>query len=322
MRQIDSMNRILSLFLIIVAGLFVSCGGNKNDNAKNKNNQGVVNNNLEAGKITIGATEESYDLAQRLASTYVSSNTNIIIDVISVKPEEIEPFIASGSIQMAVAGGFENPSSTLNSSLIACDLLTLCVNFNNPALQKIVMRGIGLDKLKSIFVDGSATDWSQLFKKVDITPIKVMAGPEGSSSYAIAKRFVGGSFAKTVTTTVSENELTGGISGNTGGIAFISNRKAYNQNNKHRADGLYIVPIDLNGNNVADDNELIYDDLNMLKAAYSKGNYPVSLIRNHYFLFSEKADRIDIVKAFVEYAEKEGVNSISAAGYFEPLKNK
>lgn len=318
MYQIVNMNRILSFVLILVSLLVASCGGSKSDGKST--NQGTVNNNLEAGKITIGVTEESFDLANRMASTYVTENTNIIIDVISVKPNEIESFIASGSIQMAVTGGFENPIPELKSTLIACDLLVLCINFNNPALQKIVLRGIGLDKLKSIFATGSATDWAQMYKNVDITPIKPLAAPEGSSNFVMTQQFIGDSFAKTVTTTLSENELIGAISGNSGGIAFLSSRRAYNQSNKYRAEGIYVIPIDLNGNNVADDSELIFDDLNMLKNAYSKGNYPKSLIRNHYFIYSEKANRLDIVKAFVEYADKEGANTISSIGYYEPLK--
>ncbi|PKP03840.1 MAG: hypothetical protein CVU11_06930 [Bacteroidetes bacterium HGW-Bacteroidetes-6] len=316
------MNKILSLALVLIALLLASCGGNKNDKNNNPENRGTVNNDLEAGKITVGATEESFDLAQRLASTYVSQNTNIIIDVITVKPEEIESFIGAGSIQMAVTGGIDNPYPEYTSSLIACDLLTLCVNFNNPALQKMVMRGIGMTTLQSIFNAGSVSDWAQLFKKVDSAPLKALVGPEGSSSYKMAQLFLGGSFSKSVTSTLSDNEIPGAISANPGAIAFLSHRKAYNLSSKYRANGLYIIPIDLNNNNVADDNELIFDDLNMLESAYKKGNYPESLIRNHYFVYSEKATRADIVKSFVEYAEKEAANTLPQIGYFEPLKKQ
>lgn len=319
-QKIDYMGRITSILIACIALTMIACGGEKKDDTKTDRNKSTLNNDLEAGKITVGATEESYDLAQRLASNYVAQNTNLIVEVIPCKSTESKQLLSAGKVQLVVTGGSSNPFPDFKSTTIAADILVLTVNFNNPVLQYLVLRGLDMKDLQGVFSTGSITNWNQVDKKTDSYPLKPLAGPDSTSSNSMIKAFINSGFAKTVTSTMSENEIVSSISASPGSIVFMSHRLAYNQNSGFRANGLYIIPVDFDGNNVANDSELIYDNLNSLKKAYTKGGFPKGLVRNHYFITTEKADRSDIVKHFTNYAQKEASNVISGAGYFQPLK--
>jgi len=319
-QKIDYMGRITSILIAFIAFTVMACGGGKKDDTYSDQNKGTVNNNLEAGKITVGATEESYDLAQRLASNYVAKNTNIIVEVIPCKTNETKQLLSSGKVQLIVTGGNTNPLPDFESTLVAADLLVLTVNFNNPVLQYLVMRGLDLKDLNGIFSTGSITNWNQVDKKAESSPLKPLAGPDSTSSNLIVRAFLKSGLGRTVTSSMTENELISSISASPGSIVFMSHRLAYNQNSGARANGLYIIPVDVDGNNVANDAELIYDNLSVLKKAYRKGSFPKGLVRNHYFITNGKAERSDIVKHFTSYTQKEASNVISGAGYFEPLK--
>jgi len=308
---------------VVVAGLIIvlsACGNNTKGDAKIEQNKGTVNNDLEAGKISVGASEESFDLAQRLASTYVSQNTNMIVDVIPYKTGELKMALESGQVQLIVTGGHGNPYPEYTATAIACDLMVLTVNFNNPCIQYLVLKGLDLKELQGIFAGGNIINWNQIDKKTTSTPVKALVGPDSTSSNILIRTFLQSGFAKTVTSTISEKELANSMSTSPGTIAFMSHRKAYDASTGFRANGLYIIPVDMDGNNVAGDAELIFDDLNMIGKTYKKGKYPKALVRSHYFITSDKAVRSDIVKHFTEFAEKNSANVISTLGFFEPLK--
>ncbi|MPN01328.1 hypothetical protein SDC9_148537 [bioreactor metagenome] len=250
----------------------------------------------------------------------MAQNTNIIVEVVPCKTGEMNQLLKSGRVQLVVTGGISNPLPDYDATVIAADLLVLVVNFNNPSIQYLAMRGLDLKDLQAIYSTGNITNWNQIDKKAAATPLKALIGPDSTSSNEIIRSFLKSGFARTVTSTLSENELVSSIIASPGTIAFMSHRLAYNQASGFRANGLYIIPVDFDGNNVANDNELIYDDLNILRKAYKKGSYPKPLIRNHYFITTGKEDRSDIVKHFTGYAQKEGSNVISATGYLEPIK--
>jgi len=320
-QKIDYMSRTTTIFIACLAFLMAACSGGKKNEDPYADRKGTVNNNLPAGKITIGASEESYDLAQRLASTYVSENTNIIIDVIPFKPEELEKALSSGMVQMIVTSGSTNPIPDTKATLIATDVLVVAVNFNgNPCIQNLAIRGLDLKELQGIFTSGSISNWNQIDKKAVSTPIKPLAAPESGSAYAVVKAFLKGNFTKSTTAAMSENELLNSMIVSPGNIAFISHLKAFDLSSGLRAKGIYIIPVDINGNNLADDKELVYDDLGMLKKAYNSGKFPKELVRNHYLITKDNVERADIVKHFSGYVVKNGKDVVSTCGYFEPLK--
>lgn len=314
------MKRRYFVIILFIAFALAACSGGKNDKTDKNPNTPTVNNNLESGKISIGATEESYDLAQRLASNYVAQNTNIIIDVISCKAEDVNQMLTSGQVQLIVSGGNKNPLPNFKSTIIATDLLVLTVNYNNPILQYLVIYGLSLKDINGIFATGQINNWNQIDKKAESVPLKPLAGADNSSLNLIIKDFIKSGFASTTTSVISEYDLISSISINPGAIAFMSHRNAYNYNSGSKTNGLYIIPVDINNNGVADDSELIYDNLNTLKKAYKNGSFPKNLVRYHFFITNEKGERADIVSHFTNFALNNASNIISGAGYLEPKK--
>ncbi len=309
---------IFSLMMLLV--LF-ACGNDRSSKSGNEQGNNTVNNDLEAGKITVGATEESFDLARRLASTYVSQNTNIIVDVVSLKPSEISESVSGDKVQLVLTAATGEADPEWNTTPVACDLLVLSVSFNNPVLQNLAMRGLSIEELRAVFITGTYSNWNQVDKKSQNVPLKAYLGPaEGSLWRNIGSLLQSSTYAPVVTALLSEGELSDAIAGNPGGIGFISHRQAYNRETRFRAKGLYIIPVDFSNNNLADDAELVFDDLNILTDAYRKGNAPAALVRTHSFVYRTDAGRSDIVKHFTAWAVEKGQSAISSEGYLEPRK--
>jgi ABC-type phosphate transport system substrate-binding protein len=304
----------LMISLLILSG----CGSDKDNNGRDIQNTENDDNSLR-GKITVGAVQEDFALANQLASGYVSYNKNVIIDVEVLELNQIESAIEEGRYNIYLLNGAGNPKPSMESQIIACDLMVLCVNFNNPALQKLVIRGLKPSKIKEIFATPSILKWSDIVKTDEVSPVKAYLGAEKSSAYNMVRSFLGINQAPTVTASLSDQDLYNNISSNAGAIGFLSSVLAFDQNTLFRSKGLYVLPIDFNENNVADDNELIYDDFNMLKKAYSSNSYPDGLVRKHYFLWNKDVQQKEIVDDFILWINENSSSYIERNGFFQPL---
>lgn len=308
------------LFLFFLSSIFLlnSCGSeSKND--RSDLNQQEINDETLQGKITIAALEENFVLARQLANVYVAEHKNILIDVEKINQKQILPGIENNLYHLVLANGNTNPFPDMESYLLASDVFLLCVNFNNPVLQKLVIRGLKPSKIRMIFSSSQGLKWSNIFKTDDLSPIKPYLGSENSSAYNIVLNYLGIKESAATTASVSEGDLYSNIANNSGAIGFLSTILAYNHNTLYRNDGIYIIPVDFNENNVAEDSELIYDDLTILNNAYEKGSIPKGLIRNHYFVWKSSVDQSEIVNDFVNWVKENASSYLDKNGFFKPL---
>lgn len=311
-----SVSSLLIILMIIVSG----CGS---DNGI-RNNQNVIiddDDNTIRGKITIAALQENFALVNQLASAYVSQNKNVIIDVKAIDMNSVEESMQKGHYHVYFLNGLQNPYPDMESQIVATDVFVLCVNFNNPALQKLVMRGLRPSKIQEIYSSPMLLKWSDVVKTEDMSPIKPYLGPENGTACKMISSFLGVTKSQTVSNALNEQDLYNNIVNNTGAIGFLSSVLAYDKSTLFRAKGLYILPIDFNENKLADDNELIYDDINILKKAVSNGRYPKSLIRSHYFVWSNNVQQKEIVDDFMTWVRENSLAYLERNGYFAPLQD-
>lgn len=301
--------KLLSMFFLSLFFAFACNNGGKN----------ASDDKLAAGKIVVAATEESFDLVREIAASYENKNSQITIEVRQCSASDMKSLIDKGEAQVVVGGGSENPLAEYNSSVIAVDLLVLAVNFYNPALQTLTMRGIDPKQLQEIFISGSLKSWKQVSKNSENVLIKAFAAPDNTNFNSFMKLFLNSEINKDIERVLSEKEIHSSILSDKGTISFISSRDAYSKTSGRRNGDIYIIPIDLNENGIADDNELIFDDIKMLEKSYAKGLYDDKLVRKHFFIFSEKATRKDIVDDFLNFAKNVSKEKRDA-GYFEPIK--
>ena len=309
---------ILLLFILSSILLLDSCGsGSKKD--RSDLSQQELNDETLQGKITIAALEENFILVRQLANAYVAEHKNILIDVEKINHKQILSGIDDDLYHLVLANGTINPFPDMESHLLASDVFLLCVNFNNPVLQKLVMRGLKPSHIKMIFSSSKGLKWSNIVKTDDLSPIKPYLGSENSSAYNVVLNYLGIKESTTTTASVSEGDLYSNIANNSGAIGFLSTIFAYNHNTLYRNEGIYIVPVDFNENNVAEDNELIYDDLTILNNAYNKGSIPKGLIRNHYFIWKSSVEQSDIVNDFINWVKENASSYLDKNGFFKPL---
>lgn len=312
----------LSSLLFASAILFSGCGSDTSGSGSNNQNSDVGgDDNSLRGKITIAALDENFALANQLASAYVTQNKNVIVDVEALSLKEIKEAMDEDRYHLYFLNGLQNPYPELQNQIIASDVFVLCVNFNNPVLQKLVIRGLMPSKIREIYSSTAILKWSDIVKTDEISPVKAFLGAENSSSYRMIQSFLGVNHSQIVGTALNEQDLYSNIANNTGAIGFLSSVLAYDRNTLFRAKGLYILPVDFDENKVADDNELIYDDLNILKNAVKDGGYPKALIRNHYFVWNSSVPQKEIVDDFIGWTRENSSAYIEKNGFFEPFQD-
>ncbi|PLW92740.1 MAG: hypothetical protein C0592_09175 [Marinilabiliales bacterium] len=299
--------------------MFSSCGSDKGNGGPDQNNDADGENNTIRGKITIAALQENFGLANQLASAYVSQNNNVIIDVEAIDMNSVEESMQEGLYNIYFLNGLENPYPNLESQVVASDVFVLCVNFNNPVLQKLVIRGLMPSKIREIYSSASLIKWSDVVKTDDMTPVKPYFGPESGTAYSIIRSFIGINQSPTASTALNEQDLYSSIVNNTGAIGFLSSVLAFDRSTLFRAKGLYILPVDFDENKIADDKELIYDDLNILKKAVYNGGYPKGLIRSHYFVWNNDVQQKEIVNDFMNWVRENSSAYLERNGYFSPV---
>ena len=133
----------ISAFSLLVASVFIlsGCGSDRGRGTNNQNNGNGDEDNTLRGKITVAALQENFAMANQLASAYVSQNKNVIIDVEAIDMNSVEESMQEGKYNIYFLNGLQNPYPEKESQLVASDVFVLCVNFNNPVLQKLVLKG-------------------------------------------------------------------------------------------------------------------------------------------------------------------------------------
>lgn len=308
------------LYICLLALIVAACS---NDGKKNKQKSDTLpqSQNAPKGKITLNGSPVLLPLLKSMSEAFCAQYPSIMMEVKAENDTAAVSNVLKGKDDIYLCSG-SIPESLAKFEYyhLATDVIVLAVNFNNPALQRILLRGIALNKLHEIFYKGSITSWSQLFKNQAAVPLKAYMLPNASGVDAAlrnwmnagANQWFGGSMK-------TEQEVLNSILNNTGGIGFIGSHLAYNSTSGFRKDGLYIIPVDLDNTNTLEDEELLYDNLKQLSGNVDKGLIPKQLIRQHYMVYNASSEHIDMIRLFIDWIKENGINYYSRLGFFAPV---
>jgi phosphate transport system substrate-binding protein len=196
---------------------------------------------------------------------------------------------------------------------IAKDAVFPMINTQNPVLSDLQAHGIAHETLVKIFISGEVRTWGQVVGKPEITDeIHVYTRTETCGAAETWGKYLGG----------EQMDLLGnGRFGDSGIIrALINDPLGIGYSNQIYAyglggippDGTLILPIDLNGNNQADPDEIL-DTLQKAAAAVASGLYPAPPSRILYLVTNGKPE--GIVQAFLTWVLTDGQVYVERSGY-------
>ena len=202
------------------------------------------------------------------------------------------------------------------------DAVVPTINAKNPVLKEILEKGIKQETLADIWITGKIENWAEV------------TGGETADSVHVYTRSDACGAAKTWAQFLGKNQedlLGVGVYGDPGlaeavkndvlGIGFNNINYAYDSKTKAEVEQIKILPIDLNGNGLIDNDENFYDNRDKIVNAIANGKYPSPPARALHLVSHGKPER-KVVLEFIKWILTDGQQYISEAGYINLTEDK
>ena len=304
----------LSVGLLVVCLIFAGCA----PKATTKNKDDIK------GVITISGAWALYPMTVKWAEEFQKLHPSVRIDIAaggagkgmadclvdvvdigmvsrSIYPEEIN----KGAFDIAVAK----------------DAVVPTLNAGNPLSAGLLSRGITREEFINLWVKGTITNWGQLIKKSN-QAISIYTRSDACGAAQTWAEYLGGAQEDLLGVGVyGDPGIAEAVKKDTYGIGYNNINYAYDSVTRKEVQGIRIVPIDLNGNGLIDNNEAFYKDLDSMVKAIADGLYPSPPARELHFVCHGKPVRNE-VKEFVRWVLTDGQKYVEQTGYINLSKDK
>ncbi|MFA5194177.1 MAG: substrate-binding domain-containing protein [Bacteroidales bacterium] len=288
----------------------------RNDKKNKAPAQNEVKNDTQQ-EINIFGTHTLYPLLMKWKKEYEQSypNTKIII-----KTNEDEKYCMASQnnkfqlISVSRELTEKEKEAGFFSVPVAIDVILPVISFNNNNIQQIVMNGLTKTKLAAAF-SGKITKWGQLLNISSNDKIEVFRlrdSSEISISWANFLSLKPSDFSGSLLYNSKDVPVT--IASNANALGYCSSTDIYDATTGFKKKNLYVIPIDFNNNNLADDNELVLDKKDDLNRAVSSGQYPFPPSRKIFLAYNTKTEN-KAVKEFLTWALSIGQNYCIQSGF-------
>ncbi len=308
------MNKALITVCFFVSLLMFGCGNNNSDNSKIKDD--VKNDNI-SGIIKISGSSAIYSIISKFSQEFTKAFPKINIQANITSSGEAMKMLENGSIDLAMVSRTQTADEKAKGYFfipIAKDAVLPIISFDNYFLQNLVMHGVTKQNLADIFITGKIKTWGQLLKNNNPSPIKIYTRKEISGTAETWANFLG-SVQKDLKgeLVADDKDMVERIAKDPQGIGYCSMSYAYDLNTGFRANGIYILPLDLNANKQLDDKEAFFDKHSMLVKAINSGAIPTPPARDLYLVCKTKPKDAKILE-FLKWALTFGQNYIEPTG--------
>jgi len=313
--------------ILILVFTQVSCGNNQktNENTNNADSNKVVSTTLE-GNITISGAFALYPMVVKWKEEFVKLYPNVKIDVSAGgtgkgMTDAIGGLVDIGMVSREISA--EEQSKGIWFIPVAKDAVVPVISDNNPEIEKLLNYGLTKEAFQGIFVTGKIKTWGELCNnKTDKNPIKIYTRSDACGAADVWAKYLGKK---------QENLLGIGVSGDPGIIQAVQNDNfaigynnicyAYDATTKLEAKGIRVLPIDINGNGIIDDNEFFYHHKDSIIHAISDGRYPSPPSRDLYLLAKGKPTNAIII-TFLKWILTDGQKYVNETGYVKLTSDK
>jgi phosphate transport system substrate-binding protein len=198
---------------------------------------------------------------------------------------------------------------------VAIDAVIPTANSANPVISALLKKGIKREQIRSLWITGNPKTWGGLAGTSDNTAINLYTR---SDSCGAAETWAGFILNK-------QEDLKGtGVYGDPGiveavkkdpsGMGYNNVNFAYDASTKRPVAGIFVVPVDFNGNGIIDKNENFYNSRDELMSAISSGKFPFPPARRLYFVTKGKPAKKEL-KEFIRWVLTHGRSFVDETGY-------
>ena len=275
--------------------------------------------------ITISGAFALYPLVVKWAETYREDHPNVRFNISGGGAGKGMADALSGAVDLGMFSreiSLEEKEKGVWWIGLAIDAVVPTISNKNPYLSRLKERGMTQDEFRSIFIEGSLTNWNKLFSSESEIPIAVYTRSDACGAAGTWAKYLGG----------TQEDLKGiGIYGDPGlaeavtkdltGIAFNNTIFAYDLKTGKKQTGIEVIPIDINGNGTIDKEEDFYESFEEILTAITNGAYPSPPARELYFVAKGKPQKQSTLD-FIRWTLTDGQKYVKEAGYVPIDQNK
>jgi len=304
------------ILIISVLAIFMlnSCG---NDNGKKNTSEDKDLPGDLSGQINIEGSDVLSPLMNKWKQEFEKTHDGIKINIKVTKDDKAAKRVENGAIQLAMIARNlkENEIKAAYWAVpVAIDAVLPVVSFDNNYLQKIVQKGITKEKLAAVF-SGKIKSWGVLMNEKTNEAIEVYKVQDSTGSSDTWANFLDVNSANfTGINLYTEKDIPMTVAPIKNAIGYCSMTSVFDIQTGMKKRNLYVVPVDLNSNGQADDNELVFDKLDDLKSAISSGKYSSPLVRKLY-LVSKTMPADEATRSFIKWVLTIGQSYCAQYGF-------
>lgn len=299
------------IFSILISSVIGGCGSSDRENQQTEG---------ETVRVAISGAFALYPLVTTWAEEFNKTHPNIQFDIQAGGAGKGMADVLAGATDI---GMFSRTITQAEKDkgvwwvAVTKDAVLPTISTDNPYLTELHQQGITQEELSIIWLSENEPSWNEV---VDLNN-------GGSQSITVFTRSDASGAAETFATyfDAHQEELNGvGVMGDPGladavrkdplSVGYNNTIYVYDVESGQKNEGIDVIPLDLNGNGVIDDDEDFYDNFDSILQAVGSGKYPSPPARELYLITDGEPEKQAVI-TFIEWVLTDGQQFVRPTGY-------
>lgn len=301
----------LFVLLILVSLVLSACGGSRNS---------IGEDGKLSGTITVSGAFALYPMMTRWAEEFQKIHPDVQFDISAGGAGKGMTDAVSGAVDIGMVSRQVKPEEeALGAHGIAVtkDAVFPVANADNPVAAELLAKGISQETFTKIYIIGEIKTWGEVVGKPEITdPIHIYTRSDACGAAEMWAKFTGDK---------KQEDLLGiGVNADPGlleavskdplGIGYNNLGYAFELASGKPVAGALIIPLDLNNDGKADDDERIETMPEAIQSV-ATGKYPSPPARPLNLV--TKGKPTGVLQAFIQWILTDGQAFVGEAGYVQ-----
>jgi len=305
---------LISTIILVAAFLTLSCGGGR------KAAEGEL-----TGEISLSGAFALYPLAVKWAEEFRNIHPWVRIDISAGGAGKGMTDVLANVVDIGMVSRDVYPVEIERGAVafaVAKDAVVATINSDNPALEDILRRGLTAEIAYSLWISEEYKTWGQVAGTSDDSPVHLYTRSDACGAGETWAHWMG----------KNQEDLAGtGVFGDPGlamavqrdrlGIGYNNLSYTYDEGTRLPNSGMVVMPIDVNGNGIIDDDERFYDTKDRIIEAIAADKFPSPPARDLY-LVTNGIPKDPALVAFLQFILTEGQQYNVPVGYITLSEEK